>query len=123
MNKKKVRDTFNTFVINEELTSDKVKIAEVFNRFYTSIGPNLANKIPSWNKYPTSYTGESNHETISIIPVTQDEVNKIIDVLKDSSPGWDGICTKVVKPTSQQILPILTHLLIFQLHGEFSPKS
>ena len=25
INKKKVRDTFNTFVINEELTSDKVK--------------------------------------------------------------------------------------------------
>ena len=31
INKKKVRDTFNTFVINEELTSDKVKIAEAFN--------------------------------------------------------------------------------------------
>ena len=48
MNKKKVRDhTFNTFVINEELTSAKVKIADAFCMFYTSIGPNLANKIPS----------------------------------------------------------------------------
>ena len=76
INKKRVRDTFNTFVINEELTSDKVKIADAFNRFYTSIGPNLANKIPFCNKSPTSYIGESNPETISIIPVTQDEVNK-----------------------------------------------
>ena len=38
INKKRVRDAFNTFVIKEELTSDKVKIAKAFNRFYTRIG-------------------------------------------------------------------------------------
>ena len=110
-------------MINEELTSDKIKIAEAFNRFYTSIAPDLANKIPSCNKSPTSYIGESNPETISIIPVTEDEVNKIIHGLKDSSPGWDGICTKVVKPTRQQILPILTHLFNLSIARGVFPKE
>ena len=51
------------------------------------------------------------------------DLNKIIHGLKDSSPGWDGICTKVVKPTSQQILPILTHLFNLSITRGVFPKE
>ena len=71
------------FVINDELTSDNVEKAEAFNSLYTSIGPSL----PSSNKSPSSYIAEYNPETIYTIPVTHDEVSKIVHGLTDSIPG------------------------------------
>ena len=110
INKKRVQGTFNTFIINDEETCDKQTIVEAFNKFYSSIGPELASKIPGSDISPTFYIANSNPEFICLIPVSQEEVSKIIFGLKDSSAGWDKIYSKIVKQTYQHILPMLTHL-------------
>ena len=123
INKKRVQGTFNTFIINDEETCDKQTIVEAFNKFYSSIGPKLASKIPGSDISPTSYIANSNPETICLIPVSQEEVSKIILVLNDSSAGWDNIYSKIVKQTYQHILPMLTHLFNLSITKGIVPKE
>ena len=68
----------------------------------------LASKIPGSDISSTSYIAYSNPEIVCLIPVSQEEVRKIILGLKDSSAGWDNIYSKIVKQTYQHILPMLT---------------
>ena len=100
----------------------KTTIVEAFNKFYSSVGPKLASKIPGGDLSPTSYIANSNPETI-LIPVTQEEVSKIILGLKDSSAGWDNIYSKIVKQTNQHRFPMLTHLFNLSLTKGIVPKE
>ena len=50
-------------------------------------------------------------ESMVIAPVVQEEVEKIIKSLKDSSSGWDSISPKVVKCTYNSFLVPLTHIM------------
>ena len=123
INKKRVQGTFNTFIINDEVTCDKQTIVEAFNKFYSSIGPKLASKIPGSDISPTSYIANSNPEIICLIPVSHEEVSKIILGLKDSSAGWDNIYSKIVKQTYQHISPMLTHLFNLSITKGIVPKE
>ena len=123
INKKRVQGTFNTFIINDEVTYDTQTIVEVFNRFYSSIGPQLASKILGSDISPTSYIANANPETICLMPVSQEEASNIILGLKDSSAVWDNFYSKIVKQTYQHILPMLTHLFNLSITKGIVPKE
>ena len=46
INKRKYSSSCSKFLVNQETTTDKNKIAKGFNQYLINIGPNLANKIP-----------------------------------------------------------------------------
>ena len=98
-------------------------IVEAFNKFYSSIGPKLASKIPGSDISPISCIANSNPETICLIPVSQEEASKIMLGLKDSSAGWDIIYSKIKKQTYQHILPMLTHLFNLSITKVTVPKE
>ena len=62
-------------------------------------------------------------KTVCLIPVSQEEVSKIILWLKDSSAGWDNIYSKTMKQTYQHILPMLTHLFNLSITKGIVPKE
>ena len=45
INKRKSESSCSRFIINENITTDKVQIANGFNSFFVNVGPSLANKI------------------------------------------------------------------------------
>ena len=103
------------FKVDGYYTTDKQKITDGFNKFYINVGPNLADKIPSDNRPATTYMKGRIDQSMAILPVVQDEVEKIIKGLKESSAGWDLIDCKVVKQTYMSFIKPLTHVMNLSL--------
>ena len=110
INKKKTSSKTEYINLNGNKITDKSKIANTFNNYFVNIGPNLAKDIIS-NGNPEKFLPEPNPNTIFLHPVVNDEVQKIINDLKSSSPGWDKISGKVIKATYQSFIQPLTHVI------------
>ena len=111
INKKKTKPTANKFVIINTIVTDTKVISDSFNNFYVNVGPDLAKKIPQTGRDPLSYIKHNIGESIFLKDVTHPEVSKIITHLKNSSPGWDGIHSKVIKNTFNLFSDPLLHIL------------
>ena len=109
------------FKVDGYFTTDKQKITDGFNKFYVNVGPNLARKIPSDSRPATTYMKNIIANSMAILPVVQDEVEKIIRNLKDSSAGWDSIDSKVVKQTYKSFISPLTHIMNLSLSTGIVP--
>ena len=120
-NKKKASNTCSRFLVNGQITNDKNKIANGFNKYFINIGPNLANIIPDNNKSPTTYMVDRVLESMVTAPVVENEVKSIIKCLKDSSSGWDAISAKVVKATHSSFITPLTHIMNLSLRYGIFP--
>ena len=55
--------------------------------------------------------------------VTHAEVTKIICLLKEASPGWDGMHAKAIKPTFALYLSPLVHILNLSLNQGVFPSE
>ena len=93
--KKKIQTKFK--VENGGLASDSLLMNNKYNDFFVNIGPSLAVKIPKQNLNPLQYMGHPVPHTIFLSPVTHDEINQIIMVLKNGAAGYDEI-TAVTLP-------------------------
>ena len=78
-------------LIDGKLTKTKKFIAVQFYKYFTSIGPELADKIPLVSANPDDYLQGAYRYSMFLSPATPDEIKRIIQNLKNSSPGWDGI--------------------------------
>ena len=68
--------------INDTITNDHASIAKSFNDYFSSIGPNLANRIPQTDKSFTHYLKKRNSDTLFFIPTDTEE---IIDIVEKSN--------------------------------------
>ena len=123
INKKRVRTDSDSFLINNQLITDSTVIAENFNSFYTSIGPDLAKKLPNSINDPVSYLSVRNVNSIFLKPVDSQEVKNVVMSLNNSSPGWDDITTSVVKSSIDIYVQSLTHILNLSLIQGVFPKE
>ena len=85
------------FNIDNNVISDKYKISEAFNNFFVNIGPNLAKNISNNTDDPISFVSPQTPVSMFINPVNVTELNEIILSLNNSSPGWDGLDTNILK--------------------------
>ena len=111
------------FLIDNNLTSHQQLIADAFNKFYVNIGPSLARKIRKSNVDPTSYINNTILDTMFLREVEHSEVKNIILSLKNSSPGWDNICPKVVKDSYECIIRPLTHIFNLSFNSGVFPHE
>ena len=123
INKKKSTSLCSKFTVNNNVTTDKVKIADGFNNFFINIGPTLAKKIPRDTRSPTEYMKNRVTEQMVVEPVVEDEVESIIKSLKDGSPGWDAISSQVVKTTYRSFIQPITHIVNLSLMTGIFPTE
>ena len=123
INKKKASNTCSRFLVNGQITNDKKKIANGFNKYFINIGPNLANKIPDNNKSPTTYIVDRVLESMVIAAVVENKVKSIIKCFKDSSSGWDAVSAKVVKATHSSFITPLTNIMNLSLRYGIFPAE
>ena len=91
-------------ITNEGELSSQVEIADVFLQHCSAIGPKLANKINRGPYSAASYMRNGASHTMFLQPNDQHEIDKVIDLLKSkTSPGIDGISTKLLKTLKQEI--------------------
>ena len=97
------------FNINNESVSNSTDIAESFNIFFVSIGPQLAENI-SCETNPLTYVNNI-ERSIVILDVTCEKIKGVIHSLNNSSSGWDEIPTFLVKKCVDSFIEPLTYLV------------
>jgi hypothetical protein len=123
INKKISSTNTQEFIINGSKTSNGQIIANSFNKYYTNIGPNLAKSIPQTNKDPISYIEHATDHTLFLNPTTDSEIKTILKNIKNSSAGYDNIHGKILKLTSEHIVPIITYLINLSLNQGIFPDE
>ena len=100
-----------TLKINNQDTTDHKDIAEGFCDFFTNIGTEFANKIPSAKFKYDYYMRRRNQSSIFMAPTDHYEITKIITSLKSkNSSGHDNINSKFLKLIKQDIISPLVIL-------------
>ena len=111
INKKKTSSSCSKFYINNQLSSDKNKIADGFNKFFINIGPTLAKDIPSDDRDPTLFMKNRVFHNMVLEPILEEELHDVVMSLKDSSAGWDSISAHIVKKSYDTIKKPLKHIV------------
>ena len=80
------------------LLFNPVKIAEIFNFFFTNIGPNIAKRIPKGRKSPMTYLNDKILKSFFFYPTSPDEIIKIIKSFSNNkSAGPNSLPTPILK--------------------------
>jgi hypothetical protein len=113
-------DIIDKLKIGDTLVNDYNKIAETFNKHFTSIAETIAtnsnlNTCSSNNKTtPYQYLLQSSNYTfpkLNLMPLSTKDIRNIIQSLNTkNSHGYDEISTKLLKLSSPFILSPLTHI-------------
>lgn len=104
----------DNFIIDGTETSDKGKIANAFNNFFTDIGTNLASTIPppTSNVTFTDFLSAKSKLDFHFINIDRDTILKAIDSLPSkSSSGFDSISSSLLKSIKNEICDVLTSLI------------
>ena len=112
------------FTKNSENIFDKTEIANEFNRYFTTIGPELANSLDTTGK-PTfsSYLGPQVSSRFSFRTTTTEEITKLINNLPNKrSAGVDGISSVLLRNINSIIAPALSIAINQSLHSGIFPS-
>ena len=110
-----------TLKIDNQLTSDAVTIADYFNLHFVEVGTKLANKLPPTSHNFKEFLPFPIPNSLYLNPTTPLEIKRIVTDLKSkNSCGIDGIPSKVLKSTPENILLTLAHIFHLSLSsGKF----
>ena len=91
------------------------EIANYFNEFLTNIGPLLDYKYTQTNTNPISFIPNRIQINMYLTPCTTEEIEKIIDKLKNCSPGWDELTSPLLKNCKKNLIGPLAHIINLSL--------
>ena len=95
--------------LDDEIITDKGKIADAFNEFFSTIGTKLSNQQTNTvkEKFKT-YVNTPVTQSLFLKPIKPKELMKIVLKMKNNtSPGYDNISIKVVK----KVIPHISNVL------------
>ena len=100
------------FACNGEDISDTPNIANTFNTFFVTIGPNIANALPAVEGASIrDYIGEHNINSIFLTPVVESEIINIVKLCKPkNSKDYDDISMYVISKVIVSIAKHLAHI-------------
>ena len=100
------------FDVDGELVTNNQHIAEAFNVYYSNVASNLDTALGPQTTDPLSFMQDVGvPETMFFTPVSEEDVYSITTTLNDSSAGFDGISSKLLKCLLPSILSHLTHAI------------
>ena len=101
-----------TFKIENEQITDQVKIAESFNKYFSSIDIKSSENVPKSNKHYSEYLANPITNSMLLEPVEPSHIFEIVNKLKPkTSCGHDQISFKMIKDTIQNIAIPLLHII------------
>ena len=71
-------------------------ICNTFNSFFIHVGPSLSKTIPSVNTGVSKLISRSEN-SIYLTPTSEEEICRILNTFKKSSPRWAAISAKIIK--------------------------
>ena len=101
--------------VNKTDIFDAAKITDEFNKFFTNIGTDLANKIPHASKSFDSYITKAN-TSMESQPLSVNELKDAFFSLKiNKSTGHDGVSFNVIKKCFGELCEPLKYLFNFSI--------
>lgn len=121
---KKLNQQQISSIMQDNVTlTERTKIAETFNTYFTSIGTQLANEIKK-KKTKFNNSESSNQLKLNFDPCDEQEILKVIESLKaNKSPGIDGIQVTLLKRIAKSIVAPLRFLVNFSMRTGMFPVS
>ena len=111
LNRNLKKQSTHEFLINDEMISDPIIIANKFNQYFAHIGSTLADKIPSAPHF-NSYLSNPVDSVFSFHTVTEENISHIINKLKNKvSYGHDSISNIMIKRAHKPLIKPLTLLI------------
>ena len=105
------------------IISDKEEIADKFNNFFISIGPNLASFIPDSTLDYMHFLEHRNPKTMFIDATTPSEILNILSNLRNTAAGFDEFNLSLFKPIFRYILTPLHYLANLSFTTGVVPKE
>lgn len=115
-----------TMITAEGTTNDEKKIANAFNSYFASVGPELAKSIPQNNQDYMEFLKKVSKPktTFEFREVTENEIRKIIKTMKNkTSSSFDNLSNKVLKQISETIIEPLTYIINLSLKTSSFPEN
>ena len=129
--KSKSRSNNIGIYINDELCFDKLKVAENFNQFFTTIASKLVEKLPAGlGKYGfdhvVSFYRRMNvkKDAFNLVQITEDVVLKHLETLNPGkATGLDNLPAKFIRDGAKHLAPPLTHIINLSIHHGKVPNE
>ena len=97
---------------NGNVTSDPSKMSNILNDFYVNVADGITRTIPLTPKSPLDYLSDRMCNSLFLTPVTEIEVNDLINILNPSkSVGRNSIPMKLLKIIGYSVSPHLALLV------------
>ena len=84
LSNKKTAQTSINLQIDGEIITDKKRVANKFNEFFTNIGPNLSKQIPESDKRFDEFLKNPSNSSMFFSPTDSQEIQSLIQNLDDS---------------------------------------
>jgi hypothetical protein len=122
--KKSAHNIPDIFIDNGKIYSGTQEITEGFNSFFSSVGSNLADKIPPSETSFESYLGDPVDENFIFANITEEIILDTLKLLKSkNSSGHDKISTKLLKEIMPSIIIPVVYLFNLSIRTGFVPDS
>ena len=111
VNKNSKSTNISALQIDEQVVTENETIAELFNEYFTEIGPKLSSQITETNVSFERYMKFTAHQSFNFKNINEREVLKALERLKAStSTGYDNIPAKLLKDASDVVAPFLVEI-------------
>ena len=94
---------------NNRVYTDKAKIADIFNKHFVNVGPNLAKEIENCEGSPTQFIKTTPSASFVMSAVTETQVSSLFKGLSDNKTSLD-IPNKLIKAAALPLSKPLTYI-------------
>ena len=117
--------------IDNEMCFDKVKVAEQFNNFFTTVASSLVNKLPQGTgtfgdaHVSSFYQGKGvTPNAFCLNEVNVDNINIILNSMSaNKATGLDDLSPRFVKDGARVIAPMITHIVNMSIRQGIIPDD
>ena len=120
--KRRTNNNKTSFIINNKRIDNALLIANEFNKYFVSVGQTLDANLASTSINPFDLL-QPNPCSMVFIHIEERDVATIINSLKNSSPGCDGIPATIAKRTIHLYVKILTLIINQAVYNGVFPKE
>ena len=124
INKKSKSTNISSLQIDDQVVIESSSMSNLFNEYFTDIGPTLSSQIPETNVSFEMYMKFSAQKEFNFSDIhIQEVLNEISKLNTSKSVGPDNIPAKLIKDSKDVVAPFLTLLFNASLSNGIFPDD
>jgi hypothetical protein len=118
------QSTIDKITVNNTPVNDPGQISNEFNKFFTSVGKQIAEAVDPVSKDPLDYVTTNCNRDLSLGIMSQaDFINIVNNMEPKNSSDINGMSTKMIKEVKFEIATPLVHIFNLSLNEGIFPES